>query len=382
MAKELPYDAEEAQSHRSTPRVTDTDYVREHLATWFNARMPKVSDVHISELDMPESSGMSNISLSFTLFWREQGQAKQTQYVLRMSPGAAKTVFPSYRLDHQYKIMDILGKHTDIPVAKMLAEEPDANVIGAPFFIMEYLDGLVPTDIPPYHMGGWMHDDTSAAERTQIWWLGIETMAHFHQLDYKSLGFQFLDNPELGTTPLLQQLHYWDKFLEWSVPDHPLAATALKWLREHQPKDEPTGLCWGDARLGNIMYNHQKDKIVALFDWEMARLGNPVQDLAWWNFLDDSFCHGLGVEPVSGMPDKSETIERWQKLTGFNVEDYHYYYVLGCLKHTLIMARIAYITDNQAGIVDNFVSRMLDKAGGFNMLPPLEEGEVRLLGTE
>jgi aminoglycoside phosphotransferase (APT) family kinase protein len=173
---------------------------------------------------------------------------------------------------------------TDVPVPRMRWYEPDAGPLGVPFYVMDRLEGRVPADNPPFHMTGWV-TELSPEQRERMWWNGLEAMARVHRLDWRALGFDFLAEPHRGATPLEQQLHYYD-FLTWgfNANRHPVFDAAQRWLRAHQPAEQPVAICWGDARLGNQIFNDQLD-VVAVIDWGMARLGDPVQDLAWFNSL-------------------------------------------------------------------------------------------------
>src|SRR5439155_21392253 len=87
--------------------------------------------------------------------------------------------------------------------------------------------------------------------------------------------------------------------------------------------DAGIALCWGDARLGNQIFAGQT--CVAVLDWEMAHLGDPVADLAWWIALDRCFSEGVGAPRLAGFPDRDATIARWEQLTGRRARHFEYY---------------------------------------------------------
>jgi len=80
---------------------------------------------------------------------------------------------------------------------------------------------------------------------------------------------------------------------------------------------------------------------VAVIDWEMTRLGDPVQDLAWWITLDRCFSEGLGVERLAGLPDRQATIARWESLLAREARHLAYYEMLALYKFAAIMARVS-----------------------------------------
>ncbi len=356
----MPPQKEEMRS--STPALEDPGATRKALEQWFRDTHPEAREVRLGELEIPQATGMSNITVSFRLRWREGDAGKQRQMhcVARLKP--RRSVFPEYDLRHQYRIMESLAGEAKVPVPSLLGEDPRGALLGTPFFVMAHVDGLIPTDIPPYHMGGWLHDDATPQQRGALWRLGVEKMAAIHRLEYRRLGLDFL-SPPARLSPLEQQLRYWEKFLHWSLDGapHPLGEQALARLRRDAPKDEPIALCWGDARMGNIIFGRQlsQPKVAALLDWEMARLGNPVQDLAWWHFLDDSFWRGLNLPRLEGLPPPAEDLVQWEKHSGHSVRHYQYYYLLAAFKHTLIMSRIMFLQQQQDQILDHFVAQLL-----------------------
>ena len=194
-------------------------------------------------------------------------------------------------------------------------------------------------------------------------------MARVHRVDWRALGLGFLDEPERGATPLAQQLHFYDAYFAWGMDParYPLVRRALRWLHANQPGDEPVALCWGDSRLANQIFD--AERCVAILDWEMVRLGNPVDDLAWWIALDRCFSEGIDVPRLPGLPGRSATIERWQTLTGHDARDVAYYEVLGLCKFSLIIARIGLqmkhyglLPEDHEMDVENFASKTLARA--------------------
>jgi len=209
-----------------------------------------------------------------------------------------------------------------------------------PFYIMDRIVGNVPSDNPPMHEEGWIADELSEAERTSVWWNGFEAMCKVHRLDWKALGFDFMLEPERGATPLDQQLHYWRGYFEWGMPAerHPDIAQALDYLEANKPEENQTALCWGDSRLANEIFDGLE--CAAVIDWEMARIGDPVQDLAWWLASDRCFSEGLELERLPGIPSHEETVARWKEATGLDTSNLAYYSILALTRFSMNMARI------------------------------------------
>ncbi|MEM1110887.1 MAG: phosphotransferase family protein [Pseudomonadota bacterium] len=347
------------ENERPTPLIDDLEGTRQKLENWISRQ--RACPVSISALSIPESTGMSNVTLLFTLSWEENGRARQEDYVGRLQPAISRPVFPSYDLTLQYAVMEALGDKSDIPVPALRGLETDTSVLGVQFYLMRRTDGRIPTDMPPYNMDGWMMHETSEEQRATLWRAGVDTMARFHQLDYRELGFGGLLEP--GLTPLQQQLNYWRDYMAWAMEGrgHGICERALTWLANNQPEDEPTALCWGDARIGNIIFKQQLDGVAAVLDWEMATLGNPLQDLAWYNYIDSTFAEGLGMPRLAGLPSYEDTVAQWQAASGHSADDYGYYLIFAAMRYGLILSRIMLATGQDSEIESNFAVKLLEK---------------------
>jgi len=299
-------------NERPTPLVDDLEGTRQKLEGWLSRH--RTQEVSISDLSIPEGTGMSNVTLLFDIHWHEDGIAHSEACVGRLQPEIERPVFPDYDLSLQYQVMEAVGKHSDIPVPDLRGLETDRSLLGVQFYVMKKTEGRIPTDIPPYNMDGWMMHETTEQQRATMWQVAVDTMARYHRIDYKQLGL-----PEHGKddmTPLQQQLEYWQGYHDWAFEGarHEIGQQALDWLQANQPENEPTVLCWGDSRIGNIIFSESLDGIAAVLDWEMAVLGNPVQDVAWFNYLDSTFAEGLGMPRLPGLPSYEDTIEQDLRL--------------------------------------------------------------------
>lgn len=344
-------------TERPTPLLEDAALTKTKLESWFSAQ--RGHTISIPELNIPEGTGMSNVTLLFTIEWTENGEAHAQNCVGRLQPKIQRPLFPTYDLSTQYDIMARLGQYTDIPVPQLLGLETDPSVLGVQFYIMQHCAGLIPPDMPPYNMDGWMMHDTSEQQRAAMWEAAVDTMARFHKLDYRALGFDILEQP--GKTPLQVQLDYWQDYVDWAMEGqgHTICEEAIKWLTAHQPEEEPTVLCWGDSRVGNIIFNESFDGVAAVLDWEMAVLGNPVQDIAWFNLMDATFAEGLDMPRLPGLPSYADTLARWEQASGFSAEHYHYYQIFAGMRFGLIMSRILLATGQAAEVQGNFACRLL-----------------------
>jgi len=314
--------------------------LRSELTAWLRERMPEATGLAISEPEKP-GMGLSSETYLFDAKWKEAGERKSRGMVLRSAPADFK-VFPEYDLGHQFRIMQALGE-TNVPVAKMLWLEEDPSVIGAPFFLMERLYGEVPQDFPPYHGSG-MYFEATPRMRAKMWWGSLDAMADIHKLAWKRLDLSFLGQPGSGTDPVDRQLAYWQRFFAWMKDDpqesHPILASALDWLDDHRYAPQRVSLCWGDARMGNTLYSVPDRDVLAIMDWEMAYLGDPESDLAWFLLLDWQHSTGAGLPRCEGTPSWEETVARYEERTGWKVKNLFYNEVLAATRYGMILVSV------------------------------------------
>jgi aminoglycoside phosphotransferase (APT) family kinase protein len=316
----------------------DLALTHQRFVPWIEKRLPQAEEVRVSEFGGSGTTGFSNDTLLFDLAWREGGRERSDHLVLRIEPAGLR-VFPKYDLGLQFRIMQRLGD-TGVPVPRTFWLEEDPSVLGNAFYVMGRVDGRIPDDNPTYHMGGWM-TEASPEERAAVWWSGVETLARIHRLDWRKLAL--LPEPPPGRTCLEVLLDQCERYLDWVCEGdrtrYPLAERALAWLRAHRPRGpEPTALCWGDSRLGNMIF--RDGRCVAVLDWEMATLGNPEQDLAWWLFFDEHHSAGAGVPRLAGLPTREDTIARYREWSGIDPKNLDYYDLLTCFRFATILSRL------------------------------------------
>jgi len=317
----------------SEPVTGEHDRIQRGLAEWLERVWPNAGGLELSNFRAPEV-GASAQTLFFDVRWNEQGRSQERSLVAHLKPRPEVQVFPDCDPAREYRIMSLLGK-TDVAVPRMFGYEPDSSMIGSPFYLMERIEGRLFIENPPYHIQGWVADSTPQ-DREAMWLSGIDAFARVHRLDWKALGFGFLDRPDLGTNPLDQQMRYWKDYYRWILRPgdrHPLCEEAFDWLDSHRPRQPgAVTLCWGDAKVGNMVFRGTK--------WEMARLGNPVEDVVWYMILDRILWEGINFPRLPGFPSREDTLRHWEKVSGFAATDVEYYEVFGALKISLILYHI------------------------------------------
>ena len=318
------------------PAQRDVEQSAKQFAAWLAPRVGADGDVTLSEFRGPGATGFSNETLIVDATWNAGGTPTTETLVVRVAP-TGYTLFPDAAFETQRRILVELAAKTAVPVPEVRWSEDDPSVLGAPFFVMRFVDGLVPPDNPPYHVSGWLHDVTPEV-RERIWWGAIDTIAELNAVDPAHL-----DLPPL-LAGLHEQIAYYEGFLE-SVERHeavPMARTALAWIKENLPAPEPVVLCWGDARVGNIMYSEAGERL-AVLDWEMVTLGSPSQDVAWAWFLDRHHSEALDVPRLDGFPSRVDTIARYEARSGLSATNFDFYEVWAGFRFCVIMARLAVI---------------------------------------
>ncbi|MFD9224052.1 phosphotransferase family protein [Streptomyces sp. NPDC060064] len=317
------------------PRTTtrDPEELARRLTAWLDARLPgaKVSGVRV-----PESNGMSSETLLFDI---EHPEPPVRACALRLAADpAAYTIFPVYDMALQYRTMRDVAEHTDIPVPRVLWLEEDPGALGAPFFVMERVEGRVPPDVMPYtYEGNWLHA-ASDAERARLEEATISLIARLH--DQHPV-------PRQESSALRRHVDAQRAYYAWVVeglPRSPLIESAFDRLEAHWPGDEGEAVRnWGDARIGNIIYDGFEP--AAVLDWEMAAYAPREVDLGWAVYLHRFFQDLTVGFGQPGLPDflRREAVERrYEQLTGHRPRDMEFHTLYAALRHAIVMLRVAY----------------------------------------
>jgi aminoglycoside phosphotransferase (APT) family kinase protein len=338
------------------------------ILPWLQEKMPHAGTLEISDMERA-GAGFTSISIPFTLTWREAGQPWTAGMVFRAT-GLGDPVYPDPKIEKQFRIMKSL-QPTEVPVPRVYWMEKGSEPLGFPFYIMGKVEGVIPSEYPPYHSFGACYD-ASPECRTRMWWGAIEGMSKVHRLDWKQLGLSFLGVPPGGTGPLDHELDYYQAYLDWAKEERqPVLEPALEWLRKNRYAPRRVTLCWGDARLPNTVFSREGD-LLALLDWDMAILSDPESDLAFMLVMDWLLSEGTGVPRLAGFPDRQETIARFEELTGWKVENFFYNEVFAVFRAGVVILRVqknlqrmGIELPGEDPILDNFCTRRLADLLGF-----------------
>jgi aminoglycoside phosphotransferase (APT) family kinase protein len=329
-------------SERSLPALTAA------LQDWLAGRSTRPGRPTVSNVTMPDSGGLSSTSVLFEANWPGEdtrAAPRRGRYVARMAPEpSAVPVFPRYDLPVQFEVISRVAACCDIPLPRLRWNEPDGGALGTPFFVMDQVDGRVPLDNPPYVFTGWLLE-AAPEERARLQRASVAILARLHAIPDPAARFPAL-RPAAGRDALRCHVAGQRDYYRWALADDgfrvPIIERSLDWLEQHWPRDPgPEVLCWGDARIGNIIY--QGFEPAAVLDWEMAALGPRELDVGWLVFLHRFFQDIAEFFEVEGLPDflRRSDVERcYRELTGWPLREMDFYLTYAALRHAIIMARI------------------------------------------
>ena len=320
---------------RSSRDVTTLPAV---MSKWLSTLLPGGATPQVTVESGVDSTGMSSETIILTARWEQDGQPMTQKLVARVAPTAEDVqVFPTYRLDHQFDVIRMVGELTDVPVPRVRGLEPTGDVLGTPFFLMDYVEGEVPPDVMPYTFGGNWFADAPPERQRELQDATVGVLASLHSIPDADKTFDFLLDKgadEQGDTALRRHFNWVRSWYDFAVPDigrSPLLERSFRWLEDNWPQQvaatEPV-LLWGDARVGNVLY--QDFRPVAVLDWEMVTLGPRELDVAWMIFAHMVFQELAGLATLPGLPEvmrEEDVRTTYQRLTGVEVGDLHWFYV-------------------------------------------------------
>ncbi|MBW2273667.1 MAG: phosphotransferase family protein [Deltaproteobacteria bacterium] len=327
-----------------TKSTRDPAALRGAVEAWLAGQLPAGAAPEISEVTSPSATGMSSETLLFDARWREAGKEQGGAFVLRLEPDLEDCpVFPVYDMKSQFEIMKLVGERSRVPVPRARWLELDRGPLGAPFFVMDKVEGRVPPDIMPYTFGSWLSEATPE-ECRHFQDASVGVLAELHTIDATSKDLAFLEFDLPGDTPLKRHFENQRRLYAWTQEDrhHPVIEQAFEWLESHWPEKEGAAVVsWGDARIGNILYAGFEP--AAVLDWEMAALGPRELDLGWMIFMHCFYEELARSMDKPGMPDfmrPEDAAATYEAKTGYSPQDLDFYQVYAALRHGIILTRI------------------------------------------
>ncbi|MET0282570.1 MAG: phosphotransferase family protein [Steroidobacteraceae bacterium] len=255
--------------------------------------------------------------------------------VLRKKP-AGTLLASAHAIDREYRVMGAL-RGTGVPVPGMLAYCGDANILGTPFYLMEFVDGrvLVDQSLPGMEPG----------ERAQTYEEMCRVLAALHQVDWRSVGLESFGK---AGNYFQRQVARWSRQCEGSKLPLPLAMRRLmEWLPDHIPDRDETTLLHGDYRLDNLVFHASEPRVIGVLDWELSTLGDPLADLSYqcmaWHIPAALWRGVAGVDlRALGIPTEADYLHRYAEATGREIPaDWNFYLAFNLFRMAAILHGIA-----------------------------------------
>jgi len=223
-----------------------------------------------------EGWSMETFSLGVSYF--KDGKRIEKDLIIRMEPRSG--LLEPYDALMEYKVLYQLHR-AGLRVPEPYWYEPDPAVLGAPFYAMERVLGKVHQwSVFRAALDSSFRLIPDDEERLKLAQDFVDNIAMIHILDWQAWGLNFLKNPGPGTQSALSQVELWESVIERTgARNKPVVAYATNWLKDHLVENDQVRLLHGDYRPGNFVIREKR--IVAILDWEMAHLGDPIEDVSY-----------------------------------------------------------------------------------------------------
>lgn len=195
--------------------------------------------------------------------------AEGKRYVLRRKP-PGKLLPSAHAVDREFKVIAALNK-TDVPTPRAYVLCEDDAVIGTAFYVMEYSDGRVLWDP--------LLPEIAVAQRAAYYRAKVETLSRLHRVDYAKVGLADFGRPG---SYVARQISRWGKQYKASESE-PIAEMdqLLEWLPANAPAGDETTIVHGDFRFDNMIFDAREPRVLAIIDWEISTLGDPMAELSY-----------------------------------------------------------------------------------------------------
>ncbi|OBI94155.1 phosphotransferase family protein [Mycobacterium sp. 1245805.9] len=313
----------------TTGLFRDDTTIRDGLAAWWSYKF-NTSGTTVTELIRP-ASGRSNETVLAAVEYH--GGAERVAVRL---PTLVPS-FPNYDLEGQSRLHVALAAQ-GIPMARLVAYEDDVRWFGDAFMVMRVEPGHSVGDAPAFDR--WLNRSSSAVQR-RVEDQFISVLARLHRLNWRQL--ELGEGFRQSGADMATELDWWRDYLNWAAGDgaiHPRLQAIFDWCAAVPPEPHSSlSLCWGDARLGNILYD-ETGTISVVLDWELASIGPPEMDVAWFLVLDEVFGE-LSGKRVPGFRDRQAALNEYENRIGRKMRNLQWHKVFA-------LFRAAAVTDRQA----------------------------------
>ena len=235
--------------------------------------------------------------------------APSGHYVVRRKP-PGKLLPSAHAVDREYRVLAAL-QATDVPTPRVYTLCEDPEIIGTPFYVMEYVEGRVYWEL-------WM-PDREPAFRARVFDSMNNGIAKLHSVDYAAVGLGDFGKPG---DYVARQINRWSKQYRASETETIAEMDRLiDWLPAHLPNDDETTLVHGDYRLDNMIFDNVEPKLLAILDWEISTLGHPIADFAYhcmpWRLPPETGRGFMGMDLAGlGIPSEEDYLSTYCRRTG------------------------------------------------------------------
>ncbi len=288
------------------------------------ARLERYLLDHVEGFTAPVKVEQTQGGMSNPTFILTDGAGKR--FVMRKKP-PGKLLPSAHAIDREFRVISALWK-TDVPVARAYVLCQDPAVIGTDFYLMDFVEGRVfrVQTLPPL----------APSERRAIYLTMVDTLAKLHNVDYRAVGLE--DYGRVGGY-LARQVTRWSQQYEASKTDDlPAMDKLIAWLPQHIPADDKTTIAHGDYRLENLIFHPTEPRVLAVIDWELGTLGDPLSDLAYnclpYYVADPTRGDITNLDYASyGIPTREECVARYCAQTERkDIEQWNFYVVLSLFR--------------------------------------------------
>lgn len=273
--------------------------------------------------------------------WTYRLQYQNQDLILRRPPKGTKAK-SAHDMVREYTVQKAL-KDVYPYVPNMIALCTDDAVIGADFYVMERMEGIIPRANLPKGV------DLTAEQTRALCTNVIDALIELHQVDYEQ--YPDLMNLGRGEGYCARQVSGWDKrYVKAKTPNVPSFALVRQWLGKHTPADSKTCVIHNDWRFDNVILDaNDPTKVIGVLDWEMATLGDPLMDLgsalAYWIEEDDNLIMQQSRRQpthLKGMMTREEVVTYYLEQTGLKIDNWTFYEVFGLFRLAGIVQQIYY----------------------------------------
>ncbi|XP_069788873.1 acyl-CoA dehydrogenase family member 11 isoform X3 [Narcine bancroftii] len=289
------------------------------------------------------------------------------QLVLRKKP-PGKLLHSAHAVEREYRVMKALGA-VGVPVPRIIALCEDPSVLGTSFYLMEYCPGRIFKD--PTLPG------LTASQREDIYVEMNHILCQIHKVDIKTAGLE--DYGKCGNY-MERQVRTWTKQYRASETCViPAMERLIEWLPQRLPKQEKITVVHGDFRLDNLIFHPEKPEVLAVLDWELSTLGDPICDVAYncvAHHLPEDFPLLKGMNNYNlkklGIPSDLEYLSLYCDNMGINpIENWNFYMAFSFFRVAAILQGVykrslqGQASSNKAGDIGNLAEKMADLAWMF-----------------